>query len=207
MFALQSLLELFARQLPACCLQLRVERQARLQVSNRDCKKPVREHRNGLMNQSMEILVPDNTTYAISVSSSGSTSLFLLPFIPGVLANTSLPSNVVSSNAPSKAFIALEPGVLFTLFEGETFPLIVRSGSRLLVLRPCVLLRVVLLAVLMRGCVGGAIDAMDLRERARLGLGASWLSCVASCWVAEARAAPRMSMNGTEDSVLSKSSG
>ena len=62
-------------------------------------------------------------TYAISVSSSGSTSVFP-PFIPGVLANTSLPSNVVSSNAPSKAFIALEPGVLLTLFEGETFPLI-----------------------------------------------------------------------------------
>jgi hypothetical protein len=47
---------------------------------------------------------------------------------------------------------------------------------------------------------------MDLRERARLGLGASWLSCVALCWVAEALAAPKMSMNGTEDSVLSKSS-
>ena len=47
---------------------------------------------------------------------------------------------------------------------------------------------------------------MDLRERARFGLGASWLSCVALCWVAEALAAPRMSMNGTEDSVLSKSS-
>ena len=47
---------------------------------------------------------------------------------------------------------------------------------------------------------------MDLRERARLGLGASWLSWVASCWDAEALAAPRMSMNGTDDSVLSKSS-
>ena len=47
---------------------------------------------------------------------------------------------------------------------------------------------------------------MDLRERARLGLGASWLSWVALCWVAEALAAPRMSMNGTEDSVLSESS-
>lgn len=119
-------------------------------------------------------------TYAISVSSSGSTSVSL-PFIPGVLANTSLPSNVVSSNAPSNAFIALEPGVLFALFEGEMFPLIARSGRRLVALRVCVLFRVVLLAVLARGCVGGAIDATDFRDRALLGIGAIWLSCVALC--------------------------
>jgi hypothetical protein len=147
------------------------------------------------------------STYSISVSSSGKTSVSL-PFIPtpGVLANTSLPSKVVSSKAPSKLFIALERGVLFALLEGDKFALTARSGCLLLALRPCVLVRVGLPAVLIRGCVGGAIDATDLRERALLGLGAIWLSLVALCWVAVAFAAPRMSMKGTEDSVLSKKS-
>lgn len=151
---------------PAWCLQLRAGRQPRSRVSYHISRSFPR-----FINEK-SCLMPKSTylcTYAISVSSSGKTSISLA-FSPGVLANTSLPSKVVSSNPPSKPFIALWRGVLFPLLEGDKFALIARSGCLLLALRSWVLLRVALPAALTRGCVGGAID---LRDRARLGLGAT----------------------------------
>lgn len=92
-----------------------------------------------------------------------------------MLANTSLPSNVVSS---SPASIPFGQGVLLLAFEGEWLPLIVSNGCRFAVLRPWVLARDALLTALTRAWAGD-MAFTDFLGFVRLGLGLVPLSMAA----------------------------
>jgi hypothetical protein len=163
-------------QVRACCLHLhtRPGRQAQIQISSHDSQESLVIRRN-------VSLIPWSSEGVPCIVTVLHFRIICRNFVYLYFGHLKTSPHIVKILTPSPyhppakfpyPFIALERGVLFALLEGDRFPLIARSGCLFVALRPCVLLRVGLPAVLTQGCVGGAIDATDLRERALLGLGA-----------------------------------